>query len=101
MAIIIVLINITIYYIQISITIVVAGINACVCVCVGICGGRVGHYEDIAIVAVDPPYDDLVTMSTSFQEPNVSKLLAPGLDAGNQTGERSHINATLSLHVCV
>ena len=64
-------------------------------------GGRVGHYEDVAIVAVNPPYDDLVTMSTSLQEPNVSKLLAPGLDAGNQTGERSHINATLSLRVYV
>ena len=35
-----------------------------------------GHYEDIAIVAVDPPYDDLVTMSTSLQEPNVSRHLA-------------------------
>ena len=39
-------------------------------------GGGVGHYEDIAIVAVDPPYDDLVTMSTSLQEPNVSRHLA-------------------------
>ena len=62
-------------------------------------GGGEGHYKDV--IAVDPPYDDLVTMSASLQEPNVSKLLAPGLDAGNQTGERSHINATLSLHVCV
>ena len=39
-------------------------------------GGGVGHYEDIAIVAVDPPYDDLVTMSSSLQEPNVSRHLA-------------------------
>ena len=33
-------------------------------------GGGEGHYEDI--VAVEPPYDDLVTMSTSFQDPNVT-----------------------------
>ena len=37
-------------------------------------GGGVGHYEDI--VAVDPPYDDLVTMSTSLQDTNVSRHLA-------------------------
>ena len=62
-------------------------------------GGGEGHYKDV--IAVDPLYDDLVTMSTSLQEPNVSECPAPGLDAGNQTGERSHINATLSLHVYV
>ena len=39
-------------------------------------GGGVGHYEDIAIVAVDPPYDDLVTMSTSLQDTNVNRHLA-------------------------
>ena len=38
-------------------------------------GGK-GHYEDIAIVAVDPPYDDLVAMSTSLQDSTVSRHLA-------------------------
>ena len=39
-------------------------------------GGGVGHYEDIAIVAVDPPYGDLVTMSTSLQDSTVIRHLA-------------------------
>ena len=42
-------------------------------------GGGEGHYEDIAIVAVDPPYDDLVTMSTSLQVSTVSRYLAHAL----------------------
>ena len=39
-------------------------------------GSGEGRYEDIAIVAVDPPYDDLVTMSTSLQDSTVSRHLA-------------------------
>ena len=33
-------------------------------------GGDESHYEDI--VAVELPIDDLVTMSTPFQDPSVS-----------------------------
>ena len=62
-------------------------------------GGGEGHYEDIAIVAVDPPYDDLVTMSTSLQDSTVSRHLAHtlyGLYINNRVrqlnlGKRSNI----------
>ena len=49
-------------------------------------GGGEGHYKDI--VAVDPSNDDLVTMSTSFQDSTVSRLQA-----------RVHVDKKLAIKV--